>query len=193
MISLHQWDKKEEYTMKKNAKKLNALLLCVSELVIGILLLIKPVEFTAGIMIAMGIVLMARGALSILGYFRTPAQEAAQKQNLASGLGLAVTGAFCAFGYQWLMAAVPFLGIIYAVVLLWLGIQKVQTAVDQLRLGFRLWYIAGASALVSLAAAVIIFCNPFAAAAGLWIFAGVSLIVEAVADMAAFVLNLRKN
>jgi len=182
---------KEE--MKKNAKKLNALLLCAAELVIGVLLLIKPVAFTAGVIICCGAAMMMKGLFSVISYFKAPAPEAAKNQSLSHGLMYLLAGAFCAFGYRWLMAAVPFLGVVYAVLLVWLGIQKIQTTVDQLRLGNTRWYLMGISAALSLLFAAVIFLNPFAAAEGLWIFAGIALIVEAVADIVSFVTNHTKD
>lgn len=179
--------------MKKNTKKWNALLLWAVELVVGVLLLIKPVAFTAGVIICCGAAIMLKGLFSIIAYFKESAQEAAKNQRLSSGLMYLLAGTLCAFGYRWLMAAVPFLGIVYAVLLLWLGIQKVQTAVDQLRLGNPRWYLMGISAALSLVCAAIIFFNPFAGAEGLWIFAGVSLIAEAVADIVSFVMNHTKD
>lgn len=179
--------------MKKNAKKLNALLLCAAELVIGVLLLIEPVRFTAGVIVFCGAVMMLKGLMRGIAYFKAPASEAARSQNLSNGLLFFLTGAFCAFGYRWLMDAVPFLGIVYAVLLVWLGIQKIQTAVDQLRLKHDRWYIMGISAVLSLVFAAVIFLNPFSETSVLWIFAGVALIAEAVSDVVSFVLDHLKK
>ena len=63
--------------MKKD-KKINALFLCIAELIVGILLLIKPIGFTSGIIICAGIGLMVKGLVEIIRYFRTSAQTAAQ-------------------------------------------------------------------------------------------------------------------
>ncbi|MBR4066999.1 MAG: hypothetical protein IKK08_00060 [Clostridia bacterium] len=39
---------------------------------------------------------------------------------------------------------------------------------------------------------MVIFFNPFATTVYLWIFTGISLIVEAVADIIAFAVNRKK-
>ncbi|MDD5899073.1 MAG: DUF308 domain-containing protein [Clostridia bacterium] len=175
--------------MKTNAKKLSSFLLCAVELVVGVLLLIKPVAFTSALVICCGVGIMARGLFDIVFYFRLPALEAAQNQRLSRGLGEVLLGAFCTFGYRWLMAVVPFLGVVEGILLLLLGIHKVQVAVDQCRFGMSRWYLMGISALLSLICGVIILFNPFAAAAGVWIFAGVALIVEAIADLISLLMN----
>ncbi|MBQ8508023.1 MAG: DUF308 domain-containing protein [Clostridia bacterium] len=176
----------------KSDKKINSIVLCIAELLVGILLLIKPVGFTSGIIICAGVAMMVKGIIDVVAYFRTPAQAAAQQKRLSTGLIALLIGAFCAFRYQWLMSAVPFLGIIYAVILLLLGVEKIQTAVDQRRLGNAKWYIVAIAALISIVCALIIFLNPFSVATYLWVFTGISLIVEALADIVSFVMNMKK-
>lgn len=173
-------------------KKINALFLCIAELIVGILLLIKPVGFTSGIIICVGIGLMVKGLVEIIRYFRTSAQTAAEQRSLSRGLIMLLVGGFCAFRHQWLMAALPFLGIIYAVALMMLGVEKIQTAVDQHRLGNDRWYIVAISAVIAIICALVIFFNPFATTVYLWVFTGISLIVEAVADIIAFAVNRKK-
>lgn len=178
--------------MKKPDKKVQSIILCAAELMVGMLLLIKPVGFTTGIIICCGIALMVKGLFDVVSYFRTPAQAAAQQRKLSRGLVALLVGGFCALQYQWLMATVPFLGVLYAVALLMLGIEKVQTAFDQRRLGHSMWYVVAISAAVAMLCAVIIFLNPFPTTMALWLFTGISLIVEAVADIVYFLMNLRK-
>ena len=178
--------------MKKPDKKVNSMILCIAELLVGILLLIKPVGFTSGIIICAGVGLMVKGIADVVGYFRASAQEASLQQGLSRGLVCLLIGAFCAFQYQWLMSAVPFLGIVYAVMLLLLGIDKIQTAVDARRLGNEHWFYPAISAAISVVCAIIIFLNPFTTTVYLWMFAGISLIVVAVMDIVSFAMNQKK-
>lgn len=50
--------------------KHNNIFMCVAEILIGILLLINPVGFTRGIIVALGAVLTVQGVRAIVGYFR---------------------------------------------------------------------------------------------------------------------------
>ena len=71
--------------MEKVLKKNSNLVMCVAELVIGILLLINPTGFTRGIIIALGIPLALQGIGSIIGYFREKPQAASEGNLLAKG------------------------------------------------------------------------------------------------------------
>ena len=52
----------------------------IAELIIGILLLVNPIGFTSGIIIAFGIALMIMGIRKTIKYFRTEPEEAAVSQ-----------------------------------------------------------------------------------------------------------------
>ena len=110
--------------IKKN-KKINALVLCLGELIIGILLLVKPVGFTSGIIIAIGVALMMRGVMDVVSYFKASPDEAAKQRGLASGVICLLLGFVCSFMTSWLLAAFPFMGMVYGIMLVLLGIEKV--------------------------------------------------------------------
>ena len=61
-----------------NAVKMNLkeIIFCIVELVIGILLLINPVSFTAGIIVLCGVSMLATGILFGFKYFRMTPEEA---------------------------------------------------------------------------------------------------------------------
>ena len=165
--------------MKKNA---NSILLCLFEALVGILLLLNPTAFTSGIIIAVGIVLVILGVISVVNYFRTDAVQAAAGQILVKGLTMLLAGAFCAFRSQWFLVTFPAITMLYGVVILLTGLGKVQLCVDMLRLKRSRWYLAAISAVISVACAVVILRNPFTSTVVFWMFIGISLIVEAVLD-----------
>lgn len=165
--------------MKKNA---NRIFLCLFEALVGILLLLNPATFTSGIIIAAGIVLIVLGIISVVNYFRTDAVQAATGQILVKGLTMLLAGAFCVFRSQWFLVTFPVLTVLYGVVILLTGLGKVQLCVDMLRLKRTRWYLAAVSAVISIVCAVVILENPFASTMVLWMFIGISLLVEAVLD-----------
>lgn len=71
--------------MKKRVSLKN-LIICLVEITVGILLLLKPVGFTNAIIIAFGFLLILSGISSIVRYFKTDAAEAAVGQYLVKGL-----------------------------------------------------------------------------------------------------------
>ena len=175
--------------MKKNDKKLNAILLCIAELVIGVLLLIKPVGFTRGIIIALGIPLMLKGVGYVISYIRQKPQEASEGNLFAKGLLMACGGLFCMFRSGWFIAAFPVLTVLYGVMTLVTAFGKLQWTADLLRLKHKYWFIALISAILSLVLAILIITNPFSSTAALWVFIGISMIVEAVVDVVTLVFE----
>lgn len=175
--------------MKFLKAKFSTIFLSLFELIVGILLLISPVGFTTGIFMTAGIILMAVGLLSAIRYFRTNAAEASSGQMMFKALVCLIVGAFCLFRSGWIIATFPLLTMIYGVVILLTGLAKIQWTIDGIRLKKKRWYIGAIGAAVSALCAVVIFLNPFSSTAVLWIFTGVSLIVEAVMDIALMIVS----
>ena len=67
-------------------RNLSSMAMSIAEVIIGILLLVNPIGFTSGIIIAFGIVLMIMGISKTIKYFRTEPEEAAVSQILVKGL-----------------------------------------------------------------------------------------------------------
>lgn len=175
--------------MRKN-EVVNTVMMALCELGVGILLLVDPIGLTRWIFIALGIVLVVMGALETITYFRTEPGMAFGKY-LATGMAEIAAGWFCMFQYGWFIVTFPLLTILYGILILLTGFFKVQWTVDMIRLKQEKWYLAAASALLSLAFAWVILSNPFASTAALWMFVAISLIVEAFVDV--FVLLFRKK
>ena len=157
--------------MNKLNRNTGNLIMCITEAVIGILLLINPIGFTSGIIIALGVVLTLLGAKALVGYFKADAETASESSGLAKGLLLAVSGIFCMFKAEWFI------------------ITKIQWAVDMYRQKQSYWYIEVLGAVLTILFAILILTNPFASTAILWTFIGISLIAEAIIDILAFVLG----
>ncbi len=176
-------------TLKQNG---NAIIMCIIEVVAGILLLINPVGFTAGIIIATGIALMVSGLLNVIRYFRSSPMEAAAGQLLMRGLVALLAGAFCAFNPEWFIITFPMIAILYGVAVLIGGLGKVQITMDMLRVKNSKWWWGAISAAISIICAFVMINNPFSSTVALWWFTGISLIVEAVFDMITLIMS-RKN
>lgn len=179
--------------MHQLKRSLSGVLMSVIELVIGILLLVNPVGFTSGIIITAGIVLMVLGAGSVVRYFRTSPEEAAVNRLLVKGLVQLLAGAFCAFRSGWFIATFPVLTLVYGITILISGLAKLQWAVDIIRLKRKRWFLAALSAAVSLLCGIVVITSPFSTTGVLWMFTGISLIVEAVFDMISAVFGNREK
>ena len=172
--------------VKMNMKEI---IFCIAELIIGILLLINPISFTSGIIILLGVSMLATGILFGYKYFRIDAEEAKKGNMLTFAILLAMMGAFCILRSDWFIATFPILTVIYGIMMLLAGVSKIQTMVDMLRLHNNKWFWAGINAGISIVCAVVILWSPFTSTAVLWIFAGVSLIIEAVLDIVTLFLS----
>ena len=169
--------------------RMGGLVLCVAEIIVGVLLLIDPAGFTSGIIIGAGWVMAALGAVSVIRYFVVKPEEGAQSQLLFRGLTLAMAGALCITQYGWFLTAVPLLTVLYAGWMLVLAAMKLQQLADMLRLKVGRWYMPAIAAGLAVALAVIILWNPFGAAQAVWTFVGISLIAEAVVELVGAILK----
>ena len=177
--------------MKAVNKNLSSIIMCVYELLIGILLLINPIGFTSGIIIAAGIIISIIGTVMIVRYFKMEAFEAAESQLLVKGLILVLFGLFCIFKSNWFIVTFPLITIIYGIIILVTGLCKAQLSIDLLRFKNKKWVWIAIGAGISIVCGIIVLFNPFASTVAIWIFTGITLIVEAVFDVIAlFMSNL---
>jgi len=174
-------------------RNLSSMAMSLVEVIIGILLLVNPIGFTSGIIIAFGVVLIIMGIHKTVKYFRTEPEEAAVSQILVKGLLILLAGAFCAFNSHWFIATFPVLTLMYGVVILITGITKVQWTVDIIRMKRSKWFWAAISAAISILCGIVIITSPFSTTAVLWMFIGISLIVEAVFDMIGSIYGNREK
>ncbi len=177
--------------MKALRQNGNAIIMCVIEVVAGILLLVNPVGLTASIIMVAGIALMVDGLLNVIRYFKSNPEEAAVSQLLVRGLISLLAGAFCTFNPQWFIITFPVIAILYGVAVLIGGLGKVQMAMDMLRLKNVKWWWGAVSAAISIICALIIINNPFSSTVALWWFTGISLIAEAVFDAVTLFMSRR--
>jgi len=173
-------------TLKQNG---NAIIMCIIEVVAGILLLINPVGFTAGIIIVAGIAFMVDGLFNVIRYFRSSPKEAAAGQLLMRGLVALLAGAFCVFNPRWFIVTFPVITILYGIAVLIGGLGKVQMAMDMLRAKNSKWWWGAISAAVSILCAFVIINNPFSSTVVLWWFTGISLITEAAFDVITLIMR----
>ena len=169
--------------MKKVTKNGGKIIMSLCETVLGILLFINPLGFTATIIKAVGILLMLAGIVSAVRYFRTDPAEAHLEQGLAKALCALAAGAFCFFKTEWFVVTFRIVTILYGLAILFTGIIRIQWTVDMLRMKTGRWYLPGLGALLSLIFGALIVLNPFALTEFLWTFVAVSVIVNAIIDL----------
>lgn len=180
-------------SMRLLKENIGGITMCIFELLVGILLLINPVNFTSGIIIALGVLFLPIGIIEILVYFHLDPLEAAKRQSLTKGIVVILAGLFCIFKTNWFIVTFPLLTIMYGVIILFMGVAKIQWAVDMLRMKKQNWFLAAIASGLCMAIAIIILMSPFESTLFFWRFIAVALIVEAVLDILALVFAKRKK
>lgn len=170
---------------------INNIAFAVFELVVGILLLINPDGFTTGIIILAGAMLMISGLINVYKYIAKDAIEAMEEQYMSKGLIAVLAGLFCAFQTEWFLDTFPLLTTLYGVAIFVLGVLKIQLMFDMLRLKHKKWTYAGANAVFTIVCAVLILSGILDSTDFLWIFIGITLIIEAVLDVVTIVLSYK--
>ncbi|MFG6394435.1 MAG: DUF308 domain-containing protein [Lachnospiraceae bacterium] len=173
--------------MKRYNTVLGKVTICICEIIVGVLLMVNPVVFTAGIITAAGILLLLTGAFTILKYFRTDPFEAMLEQGLVKGICAISGGILCVFKKELIITTFPLLTVLYGVVILFTGIMRVQWAVDMMRIKKEQWQMAGIGAAVSIMLSTVILLNPFKSTVALWRFVAISMIIGAVIDLVILV------
>ena len=168
-------------------KNLLNLILCLGELVIGILLLVNPEGFTQAIVLAVGIVVAALGVLNVINYFRADPREAAEDHRLAYGLGQLALGVFFLTRSGWTTQRLMETLRLFGIPVLVLALIRVQQFVDAYRLKLpRAGLVSGFTALVTLVFAGILLFGP-----STLVFIGIILLVEAIMDILILFLERR--
>lgn len=165
------------------------LILCLGELVVGILLLIDPAGFTQAIIMALGVVVAALGVLNVVRYFRADPLTAATDRRLAYGLGQLALGVFFLIQSGWTTEQLMNLTRLYGVAVLVLALIRVQQFVDAYRLKLpHGGLISGITALFTLAYAGMVLFMPTITLK----FIGIMLLIEAVMDILILLFERRR-
>ena len=168
--------------------KIGNILLCIAEIIVGVLLLVNPDAVTSAFIIGAGAVMILTGVVFCTLYFVGEAEKMVIKQLLFKGLLLIILGVLCVTQYGVLLAALPFVTWVYAIAMLILAAYKVQCTVDILRLSGIRWYFPAISAALAVVLALFILLHPPPALHIVWGFMGVSIILEAGLEIATIIL-----
>lgn len=165
--------------MKKGLSSWDWIISSILEVALGIILILKPQEFTELIFNIFGIVLIIVGIVNALKYFRTEKEIAIFEHSLTSGIIMILIGTIIIIAKTTLIEWVT---IIYGIVILISGIRKVQLTADLIRINEHIWPIACIEAVISVVLGALIIANPFTAVKTLWMFIGISIIINGILD-----------
>lgn len=161
------------------------LLICLGELILGILLLVGPESFAVGITIAFGVVCLIFGIVQIFFYWKKPIEQAISQLYLMKGLISVSIGLFCIIFSDRFGQSFQILLLIYGVILLICGFYKVQWSFDLLRQKQTRWFLGMIIAATTILFALLIIANRFSTMKSSWLFSGIFLIIQAIMDLVA--------
>ncbi|MBQ8254559.1 MAG: DUF308 domain-containing protein [Clostridia bacterium] len=174
--------------MKKFLKNANSGIICLIEIIVGILLLLDPHAFISYILIIAGAFIAISGVISLIKYFASKPEES-EKGGLTSALVSLTIGAFLIIKNGIATEWITIITIVFGAAILYTGYQKLEKAVDKMR-NKQYFLVSLISALVTVIFAVlIIFVIPDKA---IWLFIGISLVVEAAIDLADMIVGAIK-
>ena len=167
----------------------NLLIICVLELVTGIVVLIDPFGFTKTLLMIVGIVLAIFGVIFGVQYFKKTAEAASISNDLFFGILLVMAGLFMLIKPDNIITVFSLLTTLYGVGIIVSAIAKLQLSVDQLRLKNKKWWYFAILTAVTLIIGIVSYTNPFQTITVNWKFTGICLILLAAADIATIILN----
>ncbi len=175
--------------MKKFLKNANSGIICLIEIIVGVLLLLDPHSFISYILIIAGAFIAVSGVISLIKYFVAKPEES-EKGGLSGALVSLSIGAFLIIKNNIATDWITIITIIFGAAILYTGYQKLEKAVEKMR-NKQYFLVSLISALVTILFAVlIIFVIPDKA---IWLFIGISLIVEAAIDLADMIVGAIKS
>ncbi len=170
-----------------------ALLTILAVILVGILLLINPAKFAIAIIKIAGLLLIALAVLDFLRYFRAKPDEAARGSAFYTGMTDAAIGLFCLFGSDWFLGAFPVLAVLYGLFQVLIGFRKTQRMVDALRMKQKSWVMKAISAGITLLFGFVIVFNPGMTLMSVWVFTGLTMVLEGIFDAVALFMQERGN
>lgn len=174
--------------MKKFLKNANSGIICLIEIIVGVLLLVDHSSFISYITIIAGAFIAITGIISLIKYFAAKPAEA-EKGGLTGALVSLSIGLFLIIYNSFADKLSEFMAVIIGAAILYTGYQKLEKAVEKIR-NKQYFLVSLISSLVTIAVAAIIF---FISDNIVWIFIGVSLIVEAAIDLADMIVGAIKG
>ena len=175
--------------MDKLKQNLPMIVLIIIELAIGILLLINGEVFTKIVIILFGLILIALGIVYLIRSFTASEKGFMSWIAMPVSIVALVVGLLCTFFSGAIMGVLAVVAVVYGVILIISAIFKLKSYVDVSRAGLKPSALTLISAALSFVFGAIIILNPFKAVNALWIFSGISLIIQAVVDIAMIVLK----
>ncbi len=174
--------------MKKFLKNTTTGLTCLIEVIVGIFLLVNAHAFLQYLMLIAGVIVSVLGVISLIKYFVAKPEDA-EKGALTSALTMLTLGVVLIIYQGFIVNLDAYLAYIIGAVILYSGYQKLESMVEKIR-NKKFFIVSLISALLTIAFAAIVF---FLKGNAVWIFVGVTLLVEGGIDLVDMIVGAVKG
>ena len=154
-------------------------------ILLGISLIIWPLDATTFIYNTLGVLILVYGSTKIIGYFKSDESDALFQFDVVLGVVAAVLGLLLIFATQLFVSLLPILMGIFLIVE---GVLKIRPALDLRTAGFDGWWWALVVAALVLGCGVFLIINPCTGASLAAIFLGAALIVDGISTIGMNIL-----
>lgn len=167
--------------------KLNLILASILTVIIGLILVLNPVNATVFICRTVGIILLATGLFITGSYFLNMGQNVGGSSLIAGLIELAL-GIWVSLRPD---SFVQFLTVILGFIMLVHSFVMLQSAIEIKLFGIKRWWLLLITALLTLILGMIIIISPFATIAVTMTIAGISLIADGIIGIITTILISR--
>ena len=167
--------------------KLNLILASILTVIIGLILVLNPVNATVFICRTVGIILLATGLFITGSYFLNIGQNVGGSSLIAGLIELAL-GIWISLRPD---SFVQFLTVILGFIMLVHSFVMLQSAIEIKLFGIKRWWLLLITALLTLILGMIIIISPFTTIAVTMTIAGISLIADGIIGIITTILISR--
>lgn len=159
------------------------------EVYAGVRLLTSPTDFTNSVIVIFGVVMLIVGIVSLVRAFQIKNSGLPYRLGLFGGILDLIIGAVCLFLSDKVLALFPVMVMIYGVIMVVFGINKIRNYLVLKDFGIHRSWLVILSAIVTIVLGVLVFLNPFTATETAWTATGIFLIIEGIIDLFTFIFS----
>lgn len=149
-------------------------------MVLGILLMLKPLEIVESLIKIMGIVILLCGVLDFLNYFRIKTEEKLFNYGLLKGLLEVSIGILFIFKFNVLT---DIFTIIIGLIIIFMNVFKLQLSLNLKEVNTPNWFIGTIISSLSIILGIVIILNPFSTVKVIIITSGAIIFTSELANI----------
>lgn len=159
--------------------QVNQIIIDILMLVLGVVLIVWPVDSAKMLTLILGVVLIVCGLIELIVFIRDVEKTFLDYLRLIGGIIIAAIGLFLAFNPDWL---VQFFNFMFGAMIIIYGLFNIFNAIAAKSLE-GIWFVPLIMGIVAIGLGALVLINPFSTAKFLMITIGISLIFAAVTSV----------